>query len=137
MVWHGGLTRRDALRLAATGHIGLSWRSPSLDGSPELSTKLLDYGALGLPVLCNPTPMHRRLLGEDYPLFAARADEALMALGRCARDRNLWQRASNAVARLAAQHRSGPIGDGLSAALAEAFGAPSQRRSEGDAAAAP
>jgi hypothetical protein len=126
VVWHGGLPRVEALELAAAAHIGLSWRSPSLDDSLELSTKLLDYGALGLPVLCNPTPMHRRLLGEDYPLFATTAEEALTALRRCARDRHRWQSASAAVARLAEGHRSGPIGAALEAAFADAFPPPSQ-----------
>src|SRR6202167_911712 len=71
VTWHGGQSREDALRLAASCDIGLSWRHPELDASLELSTKVLEFGALGLPVILNRTPMHEALLGADYPLFAA------------------------------------------------------------------
>jgi len=69
VVWHGGMSRRDAMALAATADIGLSWRHPRLDRSLELSTKVLEYGALGLPVLLNRNRAHEELLGPDYPLF--------------------------------------------------------------------
>ncbi len=122
VAWRGALPRADALRLAAAGHVGLSWRSRELDGSLELSTKLIDYGALGLPVVCNPTPMHRRLLGDGYPLFAAAIDEVVAAISRCAADIGVWMAAQDAVRRLAAGHRSAEIGAGLVAALGESFG---------------
>jgi hypothetical protein len=120
--WSGGLPHLDALRLAASGHIGLSWRSPELDGSLELSTKLIDYGALGLPVVCNPTAMHRRLLGEGYPFFAATQGEVVAALVRSTIDPAAWEAASLAVRNLAARHRGSTIGAELIAALAAAFG---------------
>jgi glycosyltransferase involved in cell wall biosynthesis len=63
------------MRLAAAGDIGLSWRHPELDSSLELSTKVLEFGQLGLPVILNRTPMHEALLGADYPLFAASIDD--------------------------------------------------------------
>jgi glycosyltransferase involved in cell wall biosynthesis len=85
VIWHGGRSRRDAMRLAASCDIGLSWRDESLDASLELSTKVLEFGALGLPVILNRTPMHEDLLGADYPLFAsdltAVADAAAAAAG--------------------------------------------------------
>ena len=71
VTWHGGHSREEAMRLAASCDIGLSWRHPDLDASLELSTKVLEFGALGLPVILNRTPMHEALLGADYPLFAA------------------------------------------------------------------
>jgi glycosyltransferase involved in cell wall biosynthesis len=70
LIWHGGRGREDAMRIAASCDIGLGWRHPSLDASLELSTKLLEYGTLGVPVILNRTPMHEALLGVDYPLFA-------------------------------------------------------------------
>ncbi|WP_285761271.1 glycosyltransferase [Nocardiopsis ansamitocini] len=70
VVWHGGRPRAEALELSAQCDIGLSWRAPELDASLELSTKVLELGALGLPVVLNRTPMHESLLGADYPLFA-------------------------------------------------------------------
>jgi glycosyltransferase involved in cell wall biosynthesis len=75
VIWHGGQPRAGAMRLAAEGDIGLSWRHPELDASLELSTKVLEFGQLGLPVILNRTPMHEALLGVDYPLFAASLDD--------------------------------------------------------------
>src|ERR1700729_4343551 len=63
------------MRIASEGDIGLSWRHPELDASLELSTKVLEFGQLGLPVILNRTPMHEALLGADYPLFAASLDD--------------------------------------------------------------
>jgi glycosyltransferase involved in cell wall biosynthesis len=71
VIWHGGQPRAEAMRLAAACDIGLSWRHPDLDASLELSTKVLEFGQLGLPVILNRTPMHEALLGAGYPLFAA------------------------------------------------------------------
>ncbi len=70
LVWHGGQPRAEALRLSAGCDIGLSWRAPEMDASLELSTKVLEMGAVGLPVVLNRTPMHEELVGTDYPLYA-------------------------------------------------------------------
>ena len=72
VIWHGGRSRREAIDLVARCDIGMSWRDRSLDASLELSTKVLEYGAVNLPVVLNRTPMHEALLGVDYPLFARR-----------------------------------------------------------------
>jgi glycosyltransferase involved in cell wall biosynthesis len=75
VIWHGGQPRAEAMRLAAAGDVGLSWRHPELDASLELSTKVLEFGQLGLPVILNRTPMHEALLSADYPLFAASVED--------------------------------------------------------------
>lgn len=75
VIWHGGKPRAEAMALAAAADIGLSWRHPDLDASLELSTKVLEFGQLGLPVILNRTPAHEALLGADYPLFAATAGD--------------------------------------------------------------
>ncbi|RPE38439.1 glycosyltransferase involved in cell wall biosynthesis [Streptomyces sp. Ag109_O5-1] len=69
VVHHGGVPREEAMRIAAGCDLGLGWRDASLDASLELSTKVLEFGALGLPVVLNRTPAHEALLGGDYPLF--------------------------------------------------------------------
>ncbi|MEU6200086.1 glycosyltransferase [Streptomyces sp. NPDC047061] len=69
VVHHGGVPREEAMRLAADCDLGLGWRAASLDASLELSTKVLEFGSLGLPVVLNRTPAHEALLGADYPLF--------------------------------------------------------------------
>lgn len=84
LVWHGGHPRAEAMRLAAGCDVALSWRAPELDASLELSTKVLEMGTLGVPVVLNRTPMHEGLLGTDYPLFAnteAEVLDVLAALG--------------------------------------------------------
>ena len=74
IVWHGGVPRAAAMEVSSQCDIGLCWRSPALDASLELSTKFLEYGALGLPVVLNRTPVYVELLGPDYPLFADSED---------------------------------------------------------------
>ncbi|MGH2513374.1 MAG: glycosyltransferase family 1 protein, partial [Candidatus Limnocylindrales bacterium] len=69
VIWHGAQSRRAAMQICAEAHVGLGWRDPELDASLELSTKVLEYGSVGLPVALNRTPMHEALLGRDYPLF--------------------------------------------------------------------
>ena len=93
LVWHGGHPRAEAMRIAAGCDIGLSWRHPELDASLELSTKVLEMGALGLPVVLNRTPMHESLLGSDYPLFASTEDEVVDVLEAAARAGDVRARA--------------------------------------------
>jgi glycosyltransferase involved in cell wall biosynthesis len=92
VIWHGGLPRQEAIELAAGGDLGLSWRDRSLDASLELSTKVLEYGALGLPVLLNRTPMHEALLGVDYPLFVG--DDDVVDLIEAATDPAIYRLAA-------------------------------------------
>ena len=68
--WHGRLPRAKARDLIRDADLGISWRSPALDSSTELSTKVLEYGALGKAVIVNRTPMHEAMLGADYAYFA-------------------------------------------------------------------
>ena len=68
------------MRLSAGADIALGWRDASMDASLELSTKVLEYGVLGLPVVLDRTPMHERLLGRDYPLFVSSEDDVVAAI---------------------------------------------------------
>jgi glycosyltransferase involved in cell wall biosynthesis len=101
LTWHGGQSREDAMRLAASCDIGLSWRHPDLDASLELSTKVLEFGALGLPVILNRTPMHEALLGADYPLFAAILDDVVAVAAAAAADPGLYRLAADRTSRAA------------------------------------
>jgi glycosyltransferase involved in cell wall biosynthesis len=103
VTWHGGQSREDAMRLAASCDIGLSWRHPDLDASLELSTKVLEFGALGLPVILNRTPMHEALLGADYPLFAASLADVVDVAAAAAADPALYRRAADRTSRAAEQ----------------------------------
>lgn len=68
--WYGRVPRRKSRALISGAHIGIGWRSEALNSSTELSTKILEYGALARPSIINRTEMHERLLGPDYPLFS-------------------------------------------------------------------
>ncbi|MCZ0871701.1 glycosyltransferase [Peribacillus sp. AS_2] len=70
LTWYGALTRENAQQLIVNSDIGITWRSEEMDSSLELSTKLLEYGILRKAVIMNPTKMHMKLFGEDYPLYA-------------------------------------------------------------------
>jgi glycosyltransferase involved in cell wall biosynthesis len=84
VIWHGGQSREAAMRICAQSHVGLGWRDAALDASLELSTKVLEYGSVGLPVVINRTPMHEALLGVDYPLFVGSARTLVDSLYRVA-----------------------------------------------------
>lgn len=79
VMWHGGMPRQQAMELTSTADLGMSWRDPKMDASLELSTKVLEFGALGVPPLLNRTPMHVNLIGEDYPLFVGSAEDIVAA----------------------------------------------------------
>ena len=135
VVWHGGHSREDALRIAATCDIGLGWRHPELDASLELSTKVLEYGAIGLPVILNRTPMHEELLGADYPLFAASLADVAEVAAAAAADPQLYRRAADATGRAAEQFTLDQAAERLRGYLARALPKPSPGGS--DAAGAP
>src|SRR5437870_12889150 len=80
--------------LVASCDIALSYRDQRMDRSLELSTKVLEYGSAGVPVLLNRNPMHESLLGHDYPLFANTLDDAEHALRAALEDDDRYARAS-------------------------------------------
>ena len=119
VIWHGGQPRAEAMRLAAEGDIGLSWRHPDLDSSLELSTKVLEFGQLGLPVILNRTPMHEALLGADYPLFAATLDDVADAAAS-AGDPAVFDLAASRTSAAAASFALGKAAERLGTYLARA-----------------
>ena len=102
VTWHGGRSRREAIDLVGRCDIGMSWRDRSLDASLELSTKVLEYGVVRLPVVLNRTPMHEALLGVDYPLFAEDEAEVADAVELAARDAAVRDLAAERVGAAAA-----------------------------------
>jgi len=79
VVWHGGLSREATGRLLGEGGVALSlwdYRHGSHMNDLVVSTKLLDYAAVGLPVVLTRTPTQVELLGPDYPLFVDDLDDA-------------------------------------------------------------
>ncbi|KAB1640832.1 glycosyltransferase [Gulosibacter chungangensis] len=75
VTWAGAKDRASSLALVAESDLLLSWRSSDLDLSLEVSTKVLESSALGVPSVINRTPIHEAIFGDDYPLFVdARTD---------------------------------------------------------------
>ena len=97
VIWHGGMARAKAMELSAKSHIGLSWRAAELDASLELSTKVLEFGSMGIPVLLNRNLMHEQLLGSDYPLFVDAAADIADVLAAAATNPALLAQAAAAV----------------------------------------
>lgn len=94
LVWHGGISRQEVPDLLLQSDIALSLRDAELDRSIELSTKVLEYGATGVPVLLNRTPLYEELLGVDYPMFVDGVDQAHGILRTALLDGDLRRRAS-------------------------------------------
>jgi glycosyltransferase involved in cell wall biosynthesis len=125
VIWHGGHPRAEAMRLTSGCDIGLSWRHPELDASLELSTKVLECGTLGVPVVLNRTPMHERLLGVDYPLFAATETDVVDVLARAAAEPETYALARERCQSAAADYSLEAAAGRLTRYLAQAFPAPS------------
>ncbi|MGW1613395.1 glycosyltransferase [Streptomyces sp. NPDC002285] len=127
VVHHGGQPREEAMRIAADCDVGLGWRDPVLDSSLELSTKVLEFGALGLPVVLNRTPAHEALLGADYPLFVpgrAELDDAAEAVSRVAREPEARRLAADRCREAARHHTLDGAADRWRTHLDRAFPAP-------------
>lgn len=98
VVWYGGVPRDYVLNKLAEMDVAWAWRDPELEESTrELSTKILEYASAALPVVLYGNGTNRKVLGEDYPLFAATADAASDLLERLANDRHILTEASRRI----------------------------------------
>lgn len=70
VIWHKAMMKEEIEDLIDKCDLGISWRHAELDESLEISTKLLEYGRLGKPVIMNRNTIHEELFGKDYPLYA-------------------------------------------------------------------
>jgi PEP-CTERM/exosortase A-associated glycosyltransferase len=83
IVWHHGTSREEVLNRMAEMDIGWAWRRPDHEEKTvQLSTKVLEYGASGLPVILFRNTINEKLLGADYPLFANNYAELTALLNR-------------------------------------------------------
>lgn len=75
LIWYRGLSRVQVLEKLAEMDLGWAWRNTAFEeASLELSTKVLEYMACGIPVLLARNRINADLLGDDYPLFVAEED---------------------------------------------------------------
>lgn len=119
--WAGGVSRESSIGLMASAHIGLSWRSPDLDDSLELSTKLLEYCAAGTPPILNRTAMHERIFGRDYPLFVDSDHTVIDLLELVTEHSELYEHALHRTSHLAADYTVEKASERLATLIAAQF----------------
>lgn len=117
LVWHGAVGRERVHELLIRADVALSIRHPDMDVSPELSTKVLEYGAAGCPALVNRNSVHTALLGEDYPLLAADPEEARLRLLAADHDPDLRAEAQRRCYQAAEGHTFARVAQMLAAHL--------------------
>lgn len=97
LVWHGSMPREAVVRLVAQGGVAINvwdYRHGPQMNELVVSTKLLDYASVGVPVVLTRTPTQVELYGEDYPLFVDAVDEALPLLRRVLKEPDLYRLAA-------------------------------------------
>jgi glycosyltransferase involved in cell wall biosynthesis len=97
--WVGGVSRDIVQELLTESDVGVAWRSIEIDNdnSVELSTKLLEYGRAGKPILLRRTKIHEEVLGANYPLFVNTEEEFMEKAIKVLYDRNLYRTAAKIV----------------------------------------
>ncbi|MDC3411823.1 glycosyltransferase [Aquibacillus sp. 3ASR75-11] len=73
--WKKALHRNEVQEEIQKSDLGISWRDKELDDSKEISTKVLEYGLHGKPVIMNRNKLHEDVFGVEYPLFANSEEE--------------------------------------------------------------
>jgi glycosyltransferase involved in cell wall biosynthesis len=104
VIWHGGVTRGEASAILNDVDIAASWRTPEFDTSVEMSTKVLEYASLGLPVLMNPSPVQQRLFGPNYQAYVSTPAEFVSRFRALVQDPELYRDVSTHVRRVADHH---------------------------------
>ena len=102
--WHGAVSRERIRTLLESADVAMSIRHPGMDDSTELSTKVLEYGAAGCPVLLNRNAVHVALLGEDYPLLASDLEDARVRMLATSGDWDLRGEAQRRCFEAASRH---------------------------------
>lgn len=115
--WLGPVERDRIFATLGGVDLALSVRSRELDSSREISTKLLEYAAAGVPVLANRTLAHEELLGVDYPLFVSDPDELAERIADIGGDRAVLEVARSGLAEVAEPYSMGSVAAGLWPAL--------------------
>lgn len=94
VTWHAGMDRSETIRIIAKADLGLVWRKEELDSVPEISTKMLEYGIMGKPVIANRNLINEKVLGKSYPLFANDRDEFISKIVLALTDQRVYSNAA-------------------------------------------
>lgn len=96
--WIGAVSREKSLELVRKSDIGFAYRSKEIDNddSVELSTKFLEYGINGKPVVVRKIKQYVKLLGEDYPLYCNSYKELVEKLVLAFTNEEVYKKAATA-----------------------------------------
>ena len=105
--WIGGVSRADSLKLIKESDVGFAFRSEKIDHdrSLELSTKVIEYGALGKPVILRRTRPYEKLLGKDYPLFVDENQSLFEIMSKSIEDKRVYKDAANTCFEIAKKYQ--------------------------------
>jgi len=94
IVWHRAVERETLMRDLQKYNIGWAYRHAQLEANThELSTKVLEYAACGLPVILARNGINEDVFGTEYPLYVDSAHSASALLRRIADDFDLYAKA--------------------------------------------
>ncbi|QGS69571.1 hypothetical protein CV093_18680 [Oceanobacillus sp. 143] len=94
--WIGTVSREESVNFIQSSDVGFAYRSEEIDNdhSLELSTKFLEYGINGKPIIARRTAQYEALLGKDYPLFANNEEELYQKLLLAFEDKEIYKNAA-------------------------------------------
>lgn len=124
VIWHGGVSRAEAAARLDRVDVAISWRAPVFDDSLEMSTKVLEYGALGIPVLMNPSRVQQRVFGTTHRGYVTTADDVVARFTALTADAGEYRLASQAMREVAREFTF----DRVAARLAPVLRRPAARR---------
>ena len=125
ITWHGALPRDDVQRELARGGVALSvwdYRHGSRTNDLVVSTKLLDYASVGLPVVLSPTAAQVALLGSDYPLYAPDGSDLTTVIRLALDDPAVYRAAAARTWEMARQFSVERVYESIRPALEEVAG---------------
>ncbi|RVT80654.1 glycosyltransferase [Rhodobacteraceae bacterium CCMM004] len=124
VTWQRNLDRQTVMALLGRHTVGWCWRDPEFEnGNLELSTKLLEYGQVGLPAILTRTDRYEAFLGADYPFLADDEGQTVHVLRRALSDERAR---ATAMARLESAVAPHQVADVAARHIAPALPAPAR-----------
>jgi glycosyltransferase involved in cell wall biosynthesis len=114
LVWHGAVDRAQLMQALADVDVCWAYRDPQFERSThELSTKVLEYASIGVPIILARSEPNEAALGVDYPLFADNEADAKRLLADLAVSDTLRRDAVRAYEELAHRHSFAAVAQSL------------------------